>query len=121
MENIPLIYRNTTTLTFDEFVRDMMLSVGASEDGVRKMWESPRDDNSNSNRLHKILAHAGEDYYRQQFHPGDHLGILWTEIQRRIERNLEWGNIMSGLESLEDTESKPFLYYVCVNPFSCHQ
>lgn len=90
---VPLIYRNTTTLTFDEFVRDMMLSVGASEDGVRKMWESPRPDSTNPDRLHKILAHAGEDYYRQQFHPGNHLGDLWVEIQQRINKNLNWDNV----------------------------
>lgn len=93
LEYVPAIYRNTSTLTFDDFVRDMMLSVGASEDGVQKMWESPRYDNSGTQRLHKVLAHAGEDYYRQQFHPGDHLGVLWMNIQQRIEQNMKWDNI----------------------------
>ncbi|KAI4207764.1 MAG: hypothetical protein LQ348_000460 [Seirophora lacunosa] len=93
LEYVPVIYRNTSTLTFDDFVRDMMLSVGASEDGVQKMWESPRYDNSGTQRLHKVLAHAGEDYYRQKFHPGDHLGDLWMNIQQRIEQNMKWDNI----------------------------
>ncbi|KAL8720306.1 MAG: hypothetical protein Q9225_002818 [Loekoesia sp. 1 TL-2023] len=93
LEHVPSIYRNTTTLTFDDFVRDMMLSVGASEDGVRKMWESPRYDSSGTRQLHKVLAHAGEDYYRQQFHPGDHLGDLWMEIQQRIEKSMTWDDI----------------------------
>ena len=92
-QDVSEIYRNTTTLTFDEFVRDMMLSMGATEDGVRKMWESPRYDSENSNRLHKILAHAGEDYYRQQLHPGNHLEDLWTRIQDLISTSLSWDGI----------------------------
>lgn len=89
-QDVSIIYRNTTTLGFDEFVRDTMLSLGASHDGVRKMYESPRygDDHTpgkeNANRLHKILAHAGEDYYRQQLLPGDPLERLWANIEHRI-------------------------------------
>ncbi len=95
-QDISIIYRNTTTLGFDEFVRDTMLSLGASQDGVRKMYESPRYENSdtsgkgNINRLHKILAHAGEDYYRQQLLPGNLLDQLWENIESRIFQALSW-------------------------------
>ncbi|KAL8980434.1 MAG: hypothetical protein Q9205_004475 [Flavoplaca limonia] len=91
-QDVSAIYKNTTTLTFDEFVRDMMLSFGASEEGVRKMWESPRTG-GNVGSLHKVLAHAGEDYYRQQFHPGDRLNDLWTNIQDRMSLCLQWCTI----------------------------
>ncbi|KAL9037718.1 MAG: hypothetical protein Q9180_003565 [Flavoplaca navasiana] len=91
-QDVSAIYKNTTTLTFDEFVRDMMLSFGASKEGVRKMWESPRTG-GNVSSLHKVLAHAGEDYYRQQFHPGDRLNDLWTNIQDRMSLCLQWSTI----------------------------
>ncbi|KAI4218530.1 MAG: hypothetical protein L6R36_008905 [Xanthoria steineri] len=93
-QDVSAIYRNTTTLTFDEFVRDMMLSFGASEEGVRKMWESRRTG-GNVGSLHKVLAHAGEDYYRQQFHPGDRLNDLWSNIQDRLSASLQWNAITS--------------------------
>lgn len=95
-QDVSIIYRNTTTLGFDEFVRDTMLSLGASQDGVRKMYESPRygagdtSGKENANRLHKILAHAAEDYYRQQLLPGDLLDQLWTNIEGRIFVALGW-------------------------------
>ncbi len=95
-QDVSMIYRNTTTLGFDEFVRDTMLSLGASHDGVRKMYESPRygdgktSAKENGNRLHKILAHAGEDYYREQLLPGDLLDELWTNIENRIFQALDW-------------------------------
>lgn len=64
-----------------------MLSLGASQDGVRKMYESPRygegdaSGKESTHRLHKTLAHAGEDYCRQQLLPGDLLDPLWTNIE----------------------------------------
>lgn len=75
------------------------------------MWESPRyetNKDGNSNRLHKILAHAGEDYYRQQLQPGDSLETSWTRAQNLISTSLQWDNISSkcvlsdtnGLKSL---------------------
>ncbi|KAL9032977.1 MAG: hypothetical protein Q9180_006194 [Flavoplaca navasiana] len=91
-QDVSAIYKNTTTLTFDEFVRDMMLSFGASEEGVRKMWKSPRTGGTVGS-LHKVLAHAGEDYYRQQFHPGERLNDLWTNIQDRMSFCLQWCTI----------------------------
>ena len=100
------IYKNTSTLSFDQFVPDMMLSISASEDGVRKMWESPRYGEDSSNRVHKILAHAGEDYYRQQFHPGNHLDDLWLNIQTRIGKSLEWNGIPHGCRIAETTKTK---------------
>ncbi|KAL8939674.1 MAG: hypothetical protein Q9211_002625 [Gyalolechia sp. 1 TL-2023] len=90
--DISAIYKNTTTLTFDELVRDMMLSFGASEEGVRRMWESPRTGGTVGS-LHKVLAHAGEDYYRQQFQPGHRLNDLWTDMQGRLSASLQWDAI----------------------------
>ncbi|KAL8726423.1 MAG: hypothetical protein Q9181_006052 [Wetmoreana brouardii] len=104
-QDVSAIYKNTTTLTFDEFVRDMMLSFGVSEEGVRRMWESPRTV-GNVGSLHKVLAHAGEDYYRQQFHPGDCLDDLWVNIQDRFSASLEWNAITGRSVLSKEGDSK---------------
>lgn len=68
------IYRNTATLKFDEHVEYR-----------RKMYEIPGKDRTGiiqtekSRHLHKALAHAVEDFYRQQLYPGNHLDDLWTK------------------------------------------
>ncbi len=100
------IYRNIKSLQFDEFVRDIMLFMGVSQDGVRKMWESSRYDSENSNRLHKVLAHAAEDYYRQQLLSGNHLEDLWTRIQYLISTSLIWDNIPRDCTIIESNDTK---------------
>ncbi|KAL8720936.1 MAG: hypothetical protein Q9181_007815 [Wetmoreana brouardii] len=89
-QDVSAIYRNTTTLTFDEFVRDMMLSFGVSEEGVRRMWESPRTGGS----------------YRQQFQPGDRLDDLWANIQDRFSASLEWNAITGKSVLSKEGDSK---------------
>lgn len=87
------VYKNTTTLTFDEWVRNMMSSFGTSDEGVRKVFENTTMESAGPNRIHRLIAHAGEDFYRQQFHPGGHLEDLWPNIQRLIEASLAWEGI----------------------------
>ena len=47
-----------------------MKSIGVSDDGITKLWSTP-DKSDNPGGLHKALAHAAEDYYREQLLPGD--------------------------------------------------
>lgn len=89
------VYRNTKTLTFDEYVRDVMKSIGVSEDGIAKLWKSPGDDRT-SDSLHKTLAHAGEDFYREQLLPGHHLDVLWQRVLGLIDSSLEWDKLPKG-------------------------
>jgi hypothetical protein len=101
-QDVSSIYRNTTTLTFEEFVQDLMRSVGASEEGISKMYDCPKiDESSNlktekSNTLHKPMAHSVEDFYRQQLHPGALFDGLWTRIQDLMNTALQWDNISSN-------------------------
>ena len=109
-QDISSIYRNTTTLTFDEFVQDLMRSVGTSEEGISKMYDCPRTEKSEnlktekSNTLHKAMAHSVEDFYRQQLHPGTLLDGLWARIQNLMNTTLQWDNI-SGNRVLSTTEN----------------
>ena len=85
------IYKNTKTLTFDEYVRDVMKSIGISDDGIEKLWKPPTG--IGKDRLHKALAHAGEDYYREQLLPGPQLDILWEQVLSDIASSIHWDNL----------------------------
>ena len=85
------IYKNTKTLTFDEYVRDVMKSIGVSDDGIAKLWKAPGENGDG--RLHKALAHAGEDYYREQLLPGPQLDILWQHVLTDIASSIHWDNL----------------------------
>jgi hypothetical protein len=97
---------------FDQFVRDIMLSIGASEDAVRRMWDVPRDsqnaevDDKTQSHLHKALVHAGEDFYRQQLQPGDRLDELWPRIQNLIDKSLLWDSITGNCIVTRDYDTK---------------
>ena len=84
--DVSAIYKNVTTLTFDEFVRDMMVSLGTSPDGMTKAWRKPDGQR-------KVLVHIAEDVYRKQFLPGDRLVDLWISIQQNISASLQWSSI----------------------------
>ena len=94
-QDISDIYSDTKTLTFDEHIRDMVRLIGSSPDGVEKM-------STVSDHLHKNLAHAGEDFYRQQFLPGNKLKHFWPEISRLISTQLERKRIFSGEQRARD-------------------
>ena len=91
-QDVTDIYKNTKTLTFDEYVRDVMKSIGVSEDGISRLWKTP-DNNMDHNRLHKALAHAGEDYYREQLLPGSHLDDLWERVLSLISSSIQWDKL----------------------------
>lgn len=104
-QDVTAIYRNTKTLTFDEYIRDVMKSIGVSDDGIAKLWYTP-SDNSDLRSLHKALAHAGEDYYREQLLPGSRLDILWDRILRLIDASLHWDQIPQSSNSGPGDEIK---------------
>jgi hypothetical protein len=88
-EDVTAMYNNKKTLTFDEYVKDVLVSMGCSPDGIDKMWKVQA-------HLHKSLTHAGEDFYRLQFMPGQNFNLLWPEVFKRIDQRLDYERILSG-------------------------
>lgn len=89
-------YKNTVTLTFDDYIRDTMIAFGGSPAAVAKMWRIPGDNSPaaiNTNPMHKTLAHLCEDFYRQQLHPGNNLDVLQKGFLQIINASLLWENI----------------------------
>ncbi|KAI4256319.1 MAG: hypothetical protein L6R42_006294, partial [Xanthoria sp. 1 TBL-2021] len=91
-QDVTDIYKNTKTLTFDEYIQDVMKSIGVSDDGITKLWSTP-DKSDNLGGLHKALPHAGEDYYREQLLPGDRLDVLWQRVLGLIDSAIQWDQL----------------------------
>ena len=93
-------YKNTTSLSFDGFVRDLMLACGGSPSGVDKMYQRPASDGSGHvmiapNPMHKCLANLTVDFHKQQLLPGDELDKLGIEFLRIINEHLQWERMTS--------------------------
>lgn len=70
-----------------------MYQFGGSEDAVHKMWQDPGKDGHgrallSPNPVHKNLARLGEDFYRQQLHPGTNLETLQSQFMPNIHNSL---------------------------------
>lgn len=75
-----------------------MFQFGGSQDAVDKMWQQPSEDRSgvallSRNPLHKNLARLGEDFYRQQLHPGTELENLQSHFLPNIHKSVTFDNI----------------------------
>lgn len=111
-QDVTDIYKNSKTLTFDEYVRDVMQSIGVSDDGIARLWKTP-DHSEDPNRLHKALAHAGEDYYREQLLPGNHLDVLWERVNGLISSSIQWDKLPnnSTTDTLDTTQTFSLLVW----------
>jgi hypothetical protein len=111
-QDVTDIYRNSKTLTFDEYVQDVMRSIGVSADGITKLWSVPADSKE-PDSLHKALAHAGGDFYREQLLPGDHLDVLWERVISRISSFIQWGKLPKDttLGNADDSAQTSLLHW----------
>ena len=96
VHDVPLVYRNTATLSFDEYIRDTVLAIGASKESVNKIFSSPQA----IKELHgldvasdKALIDKAKSLYAQQFLPGPHLTEFWPVIQSKISNGMKWSNL----------------------------
>ena len=87
-------YKNTTTLKFDGFARDMCATFGMSQDGIRRMWQVQ------SSKAKEITESSGDRQinigvalHRQQLLPGDHLEDITSKYLDQIRQSLIWAKI----------------------------
>ncbi|KAL9588474.1 MAG: hypothetical protein Q9203_002714 [Teloschistes exilis] len=81
-----LVYKNTTSLSFDDFIRDLHVAFGLSAAGLQTMW-----DKSNG----KCLVHVANDLHHAQLLPGKHLDDLTQRFLGQIERRLTWDFLLA--------------------------
>ncbi|KAL8940113.1 MAG: hypothetical protein Q9216_002994 [Gyalolechia sp. 2 TL-2023] len=78
-QDMSLVYKNTTTLSFDDFIRDLHIAFAMSISGQDKMWNASKG---------KCLLHQANDLHREQLHPGPHLNSLTSKVLEQIEFSL---------------------------------
>jgi hypothetical protein len=101
-QDVSAVYKNIVSLTFDDYIRDMMYQFGGSEDAVQKMWQDPSGDGKGTallspNPFHKNLARLSEDFYRQQLHPGTNLEDLQSQFMPKIHESLNYKKISENI------------------------
>ncbi len=98
-QDVSVVYKNIVSLTFDEYIRDMMYQFGGSEYAVQKMWQDPAKSTAllSPNPFHKNLARLGEDFYRQQLHPGTNLEELQSQFMPNIHKSLTDENMSAKI------------------------
>lgn len=97
--DIAHVYRNTSELTFDTFIRQTLRSLGASPSAVDK-WIPPRQalgdiDNTSVGaiQLNSDFTHVGEKLCQRQLLPGKELDTLQEVFMSGIHRSLLWETI----------------------------
>jgi hypothetical protein len=90
--------KNTHELVFEDYVKDMMASMGSTPMGITRMWQ-PRLPSTKVNHMRypnplgKPLGQLSEEIFRKQLHPGNHLTELQDKFLSGIHRSLTWDNL----------------------------
>jgi hypothetical protein len=92
---VTLVLKNIENLTFDEYIRDMMLRFGTTPAAVEAMWRHPssseqKDPKLTPNPMHKCLAHLQESIIKHQLLPGDRFQSLSDRFLGYISSAMTW-------------------------------
>lgn len=103
--DVAAAYKNTESLSYDIFVKNLFLTFGISSKAVHKMYQPPSELVQNSdekkqmtmfqseNPLRKGLCHLQSDFYKQQLHPGEKLDFLGVKFMHYINCHLQWESL----------------------------
>ena len=84
-----MVYKNTSTLSYEIFVQAMMRSSGSSEFAVQTMYEVPdREKEIFPNPQRKPLAKLGREIHIHQLFPGKRLDGLRSTFIRYFRKSL---------------------------------
>lgn len=105
--DIGAVYRNTTTLTFDTFVRDLMADFGVSPSAVHRMFESPDKVRRGLQEPSPIpppdcIGVHGRCFSKRQLQPGEMLDSVQSKVMQVLDENLNW-ETLSGPYLLRQT------------------
>ncbi|KAL8935169.1 MAG: hypothetical protein Q9216_005555 [Gyalolechia sp. 2 TL-2023] len=109
------VYKSTTALSFDLFVRELHQGFSMSPKGVEKMWEVPMaHEKHRTPPGRKHLVDRSSDFHRLQLLPGPQLEELNDRFLSRIEHGTSWNNVpKSCIVSSTSEEMTVSLYRWC--------
>ncbi|KAJ2997402.1 hypothetical protein NUW58_g666 [Xylaria curta] len=90
-DDVAGLYRNTTTISYHNIIKDMYRWIGVSEDGFHKMFTVDESAKHNSNMAHpQAPAIMVNEYHRRQTKPGELFDdLLHKRAIPRIHEALE--------------------------------
>ena len=106
-QDVAAVYEHTTSLSWDYYLKELLLSFGVDKSVLGKTWRNPsthqNGDAIQANGVkshgikpdHKSLVHWTEDLYRQQFPPGPRFDELSDKMVGLIEDSLRWTKLPS--------------------------
>ena len=85
-EDVTKVYLNSSTLSFDVFLKNMMKSFGSSSSAIEKLFGAPCPESVGYHSCKNLaqLAHDFQVYQTQ----GENMMILCAQIKKSFERNL---------------------------------
>lgn len=116
-DDVQTLYQSTTTLTFDGFIQDFFKKEGVTPKAIKIMFTKQAKSHK------KLLAHTGEDFFKQQFQPGGHLQPLFNSIQIKISETIQWDKVsrktlISTKETTKTISLLAFCHEILVKPVS---
>ena len=115
------IARNTSTVSLEQFAKQMYTWTGVSAEKINRMWESPSADkkalNPQAQPAHEMLS----EYHRQQLIPGNkHSAMLSKRVSEGIDHALKFENLRRHHASSPGEGSSSFkisLWNLCTQLF----
>jgi Cytochrome P450 len=105
-QDVAEAYRNTTTLSFDQFVMALMRVCGSSEACVEAMFRPlPRDKEGFPNPHGKALARLSREIHIHQLFPGEGLDVLDARFAAFFKTNLRLEEMATCLPAKYATTS----------------
>lgn len=110
-QDISRIYKSTDALTFDDFMRGLLLRLGASSQAVAKWLPSSGvrtegHDSESSDPVHNDYGHLGEQLCRKQLLPGKNLDKLQAILINNIQQSLQWHKLPENVSPYYSQEAK---------------
>lgn len=102
-EDVAMVYRNNTTLSWDKMLNDLLVAFGVRNSVIPKLWQkmftAKRDEHGNNIRGTAPTIspiHSTLDLYKRQLLPGDNLEAFSEKLLGCISESLRWKKISIG-------------------------
>lgn len=114
------VYRNTKTLSFEEFVQGLMRVNGNNEEVITAVYSAlPTDKTGFPNHHGESLGVLAQRMHAHQLHPGNNLIALQKQVQAWINQHLSLSGLtLHGSPVVDDSENIEVpLYRWCSDMF----
>ena len=99
--DVSAVFQNFKQLSFNEYVKDVMIRFGATPEGVSRTWDSPGSHGGkgehDTNHVAKSISHYCERIIRTQLHPGVEMRKLQHDFLNYIHTSTAWSLIPSSV------------------------